>query len=137
MNPRIPHHKVVQCNGSMRLNYTWESEVSITVVCLLCSPHQELFEKHVYNQSSHYEKYDGAMCSSYRLKLKYLLSFSVSYTVKLKVWIPYKITSEIARYTAVQIKKCLKSTSEIKVATMKNMNDFSLHKGSHHVQLPN
>jgi len=40
---------------------------------------QELFEKHVCNQSSHYEKYDGAMHPSYHLKLKYPLPFSVSY----------------------------------------------------------
>ena len=37
-------------------------------------------------------------------------------------------------YTAVRIKKCLKSTSVLKVATMKNTDDFSLRKGSHHVQ---
>jgi len=42
------------------------------------STNQELFEKYVCNQSSHYEKYDGAARPSYRLKLKYLLSFSVS-----------------------------------------------------------
>jgi len=38
-------------------------------------------------------------------------------------------------YTAVQIKNCLKSTSVLKVATMKSTDDFSLRKGSHHVQL--
>jgi len=38
---------------------------------------QELFEKYVCNQSSHYEKYDGAAHPSYRLK--YPLLFSVSY----------------------------------------------------------
>jgi len=44
---------------------------------------QELFEKHVcnhgYNQSSYYEKYNGAVYPSYRLKLKYLLPFTVSF----------------------------------------------------------
>jgi len=58
------------------------SEISITVLCLLCSPsstNQELVEKHVCNQINHYEKYDGAMHPSYRLKLKYPLPFSVSY----------------------------------------------------------
>ena len=40
-------------------------------------------------------------------------------------------------YTVVRIKKCLKSTSVLKVATMKSMDDFSLRKGSHHVQPPN
>jgi len=43
------------------------------------SMNQDLFEKYVCNQSSHYEKYDCAVCSSYRLKLKYPLPFTVSY----------------------------------------------------------
>ena len=30
---------------------------------------QELFKKHVYYQSSHYEKYEGAMRPNYCLKL--------------------------------------------------------------------
>ena len=41
------------------------------------------------------------------------------------------------RYTAVRIKYCSKSTSVIKVTTMKDTNDFSLCKGSHHMQPPN
>jgi len=81
MNPRILHHKVLHAS------IISESEVSITVVCLLCSPcydihsstNQELFEKYSCNQSSHHKKYDGATCPSYRLKLKYPLPFSVSY----------------------------------------------------------
>jgi len=40
---------------------------------LLHSTNQELFEKHVCNHSSHYEKYDGAMRPSYHLKPKYPL----------------------------------------------------------------
>ena len=40
-------------------------------------------------------------------------------------------------YTAVRIKKCLKSTSVLKAATMKNMDDFSLRKRSHYVQPSN
>jgi len=83
INPRIPHHKaavIVACTLIIS-----ESEVSITVLCLLCSPllysstNQELFKKHVCNHSSHYGKYDGAVRPSYRLKLKYPLPFSVSY----------------------------------------------------------
>jgi len=71
MSPRIPHHMVVMVS---RASIISESEVSITVLCLLCSPH----------------------------------------------------------YTAVRIKNCLKSTSVITVATMKNTDDFLLCKGSHH-----
>jgi len=40
---------------------------------------QELFEKYVCNQSSHYEKHNGAARPSYRLKLKYPFPFSVSF----------------------------------------------------------
>jgi len=87
------------------------------------SMNQELFEKHLCNQSSHYEKYDGAAHPSYRLKLKYPLPFSVSY-----VWL---ITLQY------ESRRCLKSTSVIKVAIMKNVDDFSLRKGSHHMQPPN
>jgi len=81
------------------------------------SMNQELFEKYVCNQSSHYEKYDGATCPSYRLKLKY----------------PFLYQLCLTRYAAVQIKNWLKSTSVIKVATIQMI----LHKGSHHVQTPN
>jgi len=60
MKPRILHHKIVMV---ARASIISESEVSIMVLCLLCSLH----------------------------------------------------------YTAVRIKNCSKSTSVIKVATMKNM----------------
>jgi len=43
------------------------------------STNQDLFQKYIYNQSSHYEKFDGAAYPSCRLKLKYPLPFSVSY----------------------------------------------------------
>jgi len=131
MNPRIPHHKVVIVAHASIIS---ESEVSITVLCLLwstrytavqiknCSksmsvitgatmkntmvvraPHivwnwsihcpslsamfdslhsstnQELFEKHVCNHRSHYEKYDGGVRPTYCLKLKYLLPLFISY----------------------------------------------------------
>jgi len=72
------------------------------------STNQELFEK--YGKVAAMWKY--VTRPSYRLKLKYPLPFSVSLT----------------RYTAVQIKNCLKSTSAIKVATMKNTDDFRYAK---------
>ena len=43
------------------------------------SMNQELFEKDVFNQSSLYEKYNGAARPSYCLKLKNPFPFSVSY----------------------------------------------------------
>jgi len=81
---------------------------------------QELFKKHVCNQSNHYEKYDGAVCPGYRLKLKYPLSFSVSY-----VQLLHSSTNQ----------ELFEKHSCNQVATMKNTDDFSLRKGSHHIQL--
>ena len=46
---------------------------------LYSSTNQELFEKYIYSQSIHYEKYDGATRPRHLLKLKYPLSFSDSY----------------------------------------------------------
>ena len=43
----------------------------------------------------------------------------------------------LTRYTEVRIEKCSKITSVIKVGTIKYTNNFSLCKGSHHVQFPN
>jgi len=56
-----------------------ESEISITVLYLLCSPRYTAVrtENYVCIQNSHYEKYDSAACPSYHLKLKYPLPFSV------------------------------------------------------------
>ena len=82
------------------------SSLSTMFIPLHCSMNQEPFEKYVCNQSSHYGKYDGVTHPSFRPKLKYPLPFSVSYICS-------------TRYTAIQIKNCFKSTSVIKVATMK------------------
>jgi len=53
--------------------------------------------------------------------------------------IDFRLKSEvfIGQLHSSMNKSFLKSTSVIKVATMKNTDDFSLHKGSHHVQPPN
>jgi len=72
---------------------------------------------------------NGATHPSYRLKLKYLLPFTVSYVCS-------------TRYAAVRIKNYLKSTSVIKVATMKSRDDFHCTKEViscffHHGQPPN
>jgi len=63
----VPHASIIS-----------ESEVSITVFCLLCLPRYTAGKNvcsHICNQSSHYEKHDGAACHSYYLKLKYPLPF--------------------------------------------------------------
>jgi len=97
----------------VRLNYIWEWSIhyrslSAMFTLLHSSTNQELFEKYVYNQSRHYEKYDGAVYPSYHLKLKYPLPFC-------------QLCS--TRYTAVRIKNCLKSTSVIKATAMKSTDD--------------
>ena len=107
MNPRIPHHKAVMF---LRASIISESEVSITTICLPCSPCYTAVQiKNCSNSTSvikvaTMQKYDGTACSSYHLKLKYSFPFPVS------------------------IKNCLKSTSAIEVATMKNMDDFRYAK---------
>ena len=57
-NLRIPKERDdIACPSYIK--YHLKSEVSITLRCQLCSTSYtaELFEKHLYNQSSHYEKY--------------------------------------------------------------------------------
>ena len=75
-----------------------ESEVSLSAMFTLLhsNTNQELFEKYVCNQSSHYEDYDGAVRPSYHLELKYV---SIS--------LPCQLCS--TRYTSMWINNCLKS----------------------------
>jgi len=66
------------------LNYIWQwsihyGSLSAMFTPLHSSTNKELFKTCICNQSSQYEKYDGATCPSCRLKLKYPLPFSVSY----------------------------------------------------------
>jgi len=76
MNPRIPHLKV--------LMFRAESEVSILVLCMPCSPHFTAVQiKSAKGMSiitvAAMRKYDGAARFSYRLRLKYPFPFSVRY----------------------------------------------------------
>jgi len=80
------------------------------------STNQELFEKYVCNQSSHY-------------KIWWCRAPQLSSATEVSIALLCLLCS--THYTAVQIKK---STSVIKVDTMKSTDDFSLCKGSHHVQ---
>ena len=88
------------------------------------STNQKLFEKYACNQSSHYEKYDGA---THPMHVSSETEVSIALLCQLC----------LTCYTAVQIKNCLKYTSVVKVASMKSMDDFLLRKESHHVQPPN
>ena len=73
---------------------------------------QELFEKHLYNPCTPKERNSG----THPNYINYHLKSEVSIT--LRCWLCS------TRYTAVRIKNCLKSTSAIKIATMKNMDNF-------------
>ena len=123
MNPRIPHHKVA------RASIISESEVSITVLCLLYSPHYTAVRikncsksTSVIIRSSHYEKYSGTAHPSYRLKLKHHChSLSAMFNS-----LHCSMNQEV-----FEKNPCNKSSH------YENTDDFSLHKRSHHVQPPN
>ena len=70
---------------------------------------QKLFEKHLCNPRIPKER-NGAACPSYSLKSE------------ASIMLRCQLCSTC--YTAVQIKNCSKSTSAIKIATMKNTDDF-------------
>ena len=82
---------------------------------------QELFWKHLYNLRIPKEMVPHPNFINYRLKSE------VSITLRCQLC--------STRYTAIRIKKCLKSTSAIKIATMKNTDNFRLE--GKHVLAPN
>jgi len=84
------------------------------------STNQELFEKHVCNHSSHYEKYDDAAHLSYPLKPKYIHCTSLSAM--------FDSLHSSTNQVVFEKHLCNKSSH------YENANDFSLRKGSHHVQ---
>jgi len=114
MNPRILHHKVP------RASIISECEVSITVLCTPCSPplhsstNQELFEKYACNQSSYYAE------------IRWYCVPQLSSETEISITLLCQLF--LTCYTAVRIKNCLKSTSAIKVETIKNMDDFRYTK---------
>ena len=73
---------------------------------------QELFEKHLCNTCTPKER-NGAVHPNY---INYHLKSEVS--IMLCCWL------RSTHYTAVRIKNCSKSTSVIKIVTMKNTDDF-------------
>jgi len=102
----------------LHASITTENEVSIMVLCLLCSQQHELRtvgKVHLY-QSSHYEK-----CRKFHVPH---LSFETEVSSSLLC----QLCS--THYTVIRIKNCLKSIPVIKVATMKSTV-------THHVQPPN
>ena len=73
---------------------------------------QELFEKHLYNPHIPKERNRAARPNH------------INYRLKSKVSITLRCRLCSTRYTAVRIKNCLKSTSAIEIATMKNTDNF-------------
>ena len=73
---------------------------------------EELFKKHLYNPRKPKER-NLAMHPNH-----------INYRLKSEVSITLHCRLHSTRYTAVRIKNCLKSTSAIKIATMKNTADF-------------
>ena len=73
---------------------------------------QELFKKHLCNPRIPKQR-NSAVHPSY---INYRLKSEASITLCCRLC--------STRYTAVRIKNCSKSTSAIKIATMKNMDDF-------------
>ena len=73
---------------------------------------QEVFKKHLCNPCMHTER-NGATHPSY-----------INYYLKSEVSITFCCQLCSTRYTAVQIENCSKSTSAIKTATMKNIENF-------------
>ena len=94
------------------INYRLKSEVSIMLRCQLCISNQELFVKYLYNPRIPKGRNSAALPNY----INYRLKSGVSIT--LRCWLCS------THYTAVRIMNCLKSTSAIKTATMKNTNDF-------------
>ena len=107
--PRIPHLK-----WHHDIKYHLKSEVSVVSYVQTVTQHfkSQLFEKHLCNPRIPKER-NGATCPSY-----------INDCLKSEVSIMLCCRLCSACYTAVRIKNCSKSTSAIKVATVKNMDDF-------------
>ena len=124
MNPRIPHlkwHRMPQLLSEKRsIRYASLS----AILNLLCSIFESR-EKAPLHTETHSERND-AMRPSY---INYCMKNEVS--IMLHCWLCS------THYTTLRTKNCLTSTSAIKIATMKNTDDFRYVKGSHHVLSPN
>ena len=73
---------------------------------------QELFKKHLYNPRIPKER-NRAACPNH-----------INYHLKSEVSITFCCRLCSTRYNSVRIKNCLKRTSAIKIATMKNTDNF-------------
>ena len=115
MNPRIQH-----LNGTAHpsyINYCLKSEVSIMLGCQLCSTRYTAFRiKNFSGSTSTIYAYQKKWCCAPILAMNYHLKCEVSIMLRCRLC--------STCYTAIRIKNCLKSTSAIKIATMKNTDCF-------------
>ena len=121
MNPCIPHHYVIMV---ARTSIISESEVSITILCLLCSPC--------------YTTVRIKNCSKGTSVIKVAtMRNTVVPRTPVIVWNwSIHCPSLSAMFDLLHSSTNLKSISVLIVATMKNMDDFSLRKGNYHTQPP-
>ena len=94
------------------INYSLKSEVSIT---LRCQPVTQQYESRTFPEAplqSTHTKRNGTTPNFINYRLKSEVS------ITLRCWLCS------TRYTAIRIKNCLKSTFVIKIATMKNADNF-------------
>ena len=111
MNPHILHLNGAACPSYV--NYRLKSEISITLrVCYVQLVTQQFRSRTAPLQSMHTERNDAAHPSY------------INYCLKSEVSITLLCLLCSTCYTAVRIKNCSKSSSAIKIATMKNTDDF-------------
>ena len=108
-----------------------KSEVSITLRCQLCSTRYTAFCSESTSTSR-------ALKSTHTKRNSAARPNFSNYCLKSEIPNMLRCRLCLTRYKAIRIKNCLNSTPEIKIATMKNMDDFRFDsKGSHHVLSPN
>ena len=116
MNPRISHLKWCHLPQLYQL-LSEKGSIHCASLSAMFNPlhsisNQELCEKHICNPCI-LKEINSATRPSY---INYHPKSEVSITLRCQLCSTF--------YTAVQIKNCSKSTSAMKIATMKNMDDF-------------
>jgi len=125
MNPRIPNHKVVIVVCASIIS---ESEVSITILCLLCSPCYTAVRIKNCSKST-------SVITVATMKNTMVLHAPVI-VWNWSIHCPTLSVVFDSLHSSTN-QELFESISVIKVTTMKSTDDFSLHKGSQHAQPPN
>jgi len=125
MNPRIPHHKVVMVARALIIS---KSEVSITVLYLLRSPHYTAVQ--IKNCSKTTSVITVAIMKSTMVPHAPVIAWNWSIHFP-SLSAMFDLLHSSTNQEVFEKQLCNKSSH------YENMDDFSLHKGSHHVQPPN